>query len=139
MAGLSTAETFGMWSLIALLSFATLLVLAAIGIERQDSRSSANTSPWADTDWPATSYPEPANLADVEHRTALNRARGWAPVIHNPAPLPALAPPVVVLESPYRMPLAELVASTRYLMPAIAITPEPLRVGRHRLVELIAA
>ena len=135
-----------------------LLVLGAV-FWPETQRGAAAVSAWVssrredgslDHELGSYSYREPA---DPRYVDALIRARGRAPVVYAPDPLPELLPAAEVLRyvlpalpvakpapvhipspySPYRVQLAELVANVREAQPL------PLPSGRHRAPELVAA
>ena len=152
MQGMTSADQIGMLTIIttiAIIAFVFLVLFVATAPVRQ----TANISPWAPRELgQAAAYREPADPSYVDE---LIRVRGIAPVIHNPAPLDELMSDssryVIQLErgadqreSRYAMPIAELVASARYVLPSVPVSPAgPARhvesVGRHRAPVLVAA
>jgi len=123
-----------MWSLVILVSAGTLLVLLAFVGDRQDRALPT----WVGVSWPEASYPEPANLAEVDAKIAVYRARASAPVIYGPSPWTQQVDrysPLAYLEP--LTPLAELLDSAR--SDVVMITAAPASTGRHRAPELVAA
>lgn len=149
---MQSAEWVGMMTTItgiAIVAFILLILFVATA----PVRATASVAPWADGELgTAAAYREPADLDEVDQRIKFYRARATAPVIYSPAPLDELMsastryviPPELDLRpaptSRYAMPIAELVASARYVLPSpVSPARHVESVGRHRAPVLVAA
>lgn len=140
--------------------FVAAFVLLALWSMLVPPRSEQTSPPWGDTVWPEVSYREVADERGEEFVPhSLPVARGVAPVLRDPDPLPErevlrYVVPALPSTNHYALPLAELVASVRGSLPPANVPVSPARhasglvdtsdrasttVGRHRAPVLIAA